>query len=588
MVTQYLTAAVVTALTAFAVAAHEPPNWRVGVRPDPPYNSQRTGATQPVRVDPLTATISGRVTSKDTGAPIRRAEIRATSDRGLTRLVTTDDDGLYQVRDLPEGNFTVHVSKTGFVPLYFGQRRPFDGRSTIRLSQGQRAGANIALPRAGAITGRVVDQTGEPVMGARVQVLRRRMVQGQRGLQTVGAVDITDDLGAFRIYALPPGDYYVAVIPRPVEAAGGQRIVQNAGGRGTLPIFYPGTTNRQEAQRITVDVSGETRADLQLVPARAWRVSGVVLTSSGSPSDGAMLRLLPRDADFGAAPMGSTLAPLQITADANPDGTFELPTVPTGAYILSVTQRAPVPMIRDPDAMRRELANFAAEFEAGSMAINVDGDVDGVTVTTSRGGTLGVEFVVDRGVTRSIPSGMRLTIRSSDSTEMGTVARAGDKFELNLTQPARLDVGGLPDEWMVKAILMDDEDVIDKSIQLLGRSAMARVVLTDRVTELNGTVGSVSGRVAPTETATVIAFSDDAKKWEYPSRFVRTIRTDEKGAFRILGLPPDETYRVIAVDYLEEGEETDPEFLARLQDRASRVPLAEGERRTVDLRVIQR
>ena len=107
---------------------------------------------EPLRIDPLTATIAGRISTADTGVPIRRAEIRAISERGLTRMATTDNDGRYVVRDLPAGTFTVHVSKSGFVPLYFGQRRPFERRSTIELTQGQRGSADVRLPRAGADT----------------------------------------------------------------------------------------------------------------------------------------------------------------------------------------------------------------------------------------------------------------------------------------------------------------------------------------------------------------------------------------------------------------------------------------------------
>ena len=104
-----------------------------------------------VPIDPLTATISGRVTT-ETGGPIRRAEVRATSNGGLTRFATTDPEGRFVVRDLPAGAFTLHISKSGFVPLYFGQRRPFERRTTIQLLPGTRATADIRLPRAGAIT----------------------------------------------------------------------------------------------------------------------------------------------------------------------------------------------------------------------------------------------------------------------------------------------------------------------------------------------------------------------------------------------------------------------------------------------------
>ena len=96
-----------------------------------------------VPIDPLTATISGRVTT-ETGGPIRRAEVRATSNGGLTRFATTDPEGRFVVRDLPAGAFTLHISKSGFVPLYFGQRRPFERRQVQctqchRRSQGSGA-----------------------------------------------------------------------------------------------------------------------------------------------------------------------------------------------------------------------------------------------------------------------------------------------------------------------------------------------------------------------------------------------------------------------------------------------------------------
>ena len=40
-------------------------------------------------------------------------------------------------------------------------RRPFERRAIVRLEQGQRAAADVSLPRAGAIAGRIYDATGE-------------------------------------------------------------------------------------------------------------------------------------------------------------------------------------------------------------------------------------------------------------------------------------------------------------------------------------------------------------------------------------------------------------------------------------------
>ena len=64
----------------------------------------------------------------------------------------------------------------------------------------------------GTFVGTVVDPTGAAVPNARVQVLRYQMVQGTRRLNPSGGGDQSDDTGAYRIYGLPPGDYYIAAV----------------------------------------------------------------------------------------------------------------------------------------------------------------------------------------------------------------------------------------------------------------------------------------------------------------------------------------------------------------------------------------
>ena len=62
-----------------------------------------------------------------------------------------------------------------------------------------------------------------------------------------------------------------------------------------------------------------------------------------------------------------------------------------------------------------------------------------------------------------------------------------------------------------------------------------------------------------------------------PSRFVRTASADDKGRFRISGLPPAERYLAVATDYLEDGEHYDPEFLERMRDAATPFSLDDAE-----------
>jgi hypothetical protein len=44
----------------------------------------------------------------------------------------------------------------------------------------------------------------------------------------------------------------------------------------------------------------------------------------------------------------------------------------------------------------------------------------------------------------------------------------------------------------------------------------------------------------------------------------------------------------VAVDYLEQGEQQDAEFLAKLRPKASRLALADGEKKTVALTLVER
>ena len=86
----------------------------------------------------------------------------------------------------------------------------------------------------------------------------------------------------------------------------------------------------------------------------------------------------------------------------------------------------------------------------------------------------------------------------------------------------------------------------------------------------------------------VVIFPDDTTRWTYPTRYVRAVRADDQGRFSVRGLPANERYYAVAVDYLEDGEEQDPQFLERLRARAMTFSLGEGEQRSVVLDPITR
>jgi hypothetical protein len=106
------------------------------------------------------------------------------------------------------------------------------------------------------------------------------------------------------------------------------------------------------------------------------------------------------------------------------------------------------------------------------------------------------------------------------------------------------------------------------------------------VTEVSGTVSGRDGR--PVRDYTVVVFPDDETKWTAPSRFIRSARPDQQGLFKIRALPPNGRYLAVAVDYLEEGEANDPDFLAAAKNSGTRVALADGESKAIELKLLQR
>jgi hypothetical protein len=495
--------------------------------------------------------IVGRVFDAATNAPIRRAQIQG-SNNELFVDALSDDQGRFQLTNLPQGEWRVTVSKGGYFTWQPGQRRPFDPPPPITLTRGQRVSADVHLSRGGVIAGRVSDEAGEPLAGLRVRVYRARMAGGYRRLEDVGAADQTDDTGAYRIFGLPPGDYYVAASLRMAPA---DSVVQTT----YSPTYYPGTGELAQAQRIRVDLGTESTAIFPLLPVRSVNVTGTVLTSSGGPAN-AFLNLVSDTAEFGT--------PLGIGGVTQPDGTFTIPDVPPGRYTLNASLRGDSPA------------------ESGSIPITVvNDDVTGNTIVTGRPATMKGRFVAEAGVVGAIPNALLVATAARAG---GTVlaSGSGNTFELDdLTEPFTLHVESLPDSWGVKSIVVNGADMTDAKVELAAnQQADAQVVVTNRLTRITGTV-SADGQPAK---AQVVVFAADPAKWSYPSRFVRTVSADDKGQFRINGLPLAERYLALATDYLEDGEHFDPEFLERMRDVATPFSLESSDTQSLELKVIAR
>jgi len=127
-------------------------------------------------------------------------------------------------------------------------------------------------------------------------------------------------------------------------------------------------------------------------------------------------------------------------------------------------------------------------------------------------------------------------------------------------------------------------DVTDTGIDFRPNEDVSGVELelTNKLTAISGGVTNSRGETAKDYTA--IAFSQDKEKWTGAPRYQSTGRPDQEGRFKITGLPPGDYY-LVAVDRVEPGQWTDPEFLESIRTSAMSMSLAEGETRALTLRM---
>ena len=546
-----------------------------------------------------TAVIRGRVVSADNGTPIRRAQVRAIAgELRANRLVSTDAQGRFEFKDLPAGRWNLTASKAGYMTLRYGQKRSFEAGSPIEIADAQvMERADFALPRGAAIVGRIFDEYGDAVANARVQVLRYQIVQGQRRLTAAGGGDQTDDTGSYRIYGLAPGDYYISATLR----AGNGPFFDDTNNDTTsyAATYYPGTGSVAEAQRVTLGVGQEQpNVNFALQPVRTVKITGTALNSMGTALSNGMVTLMPADnTGPGGGPVLFTFG--GGNGRVRPDGGFTIANVAPGNYTLMA--------VAGPDGGRGGGFAFRVggpggggfdEIEMATMPLTVGNeDVTGLTVVASRGASLTGNVVAAEGsVAKLNTNQIQIVAQSANGQVMPgplgnrpTRVEADGTFVLTgLTGQKFIRVNGLPQEWTLKAVIFNGVDVTDSALEFRGSAENTglQIIVTDKVSDLNGKVTTAKGEV--TRDYTVVVFPDDPVKWAFPSRYVKTARADQQGQFRIRALPPEDRYLAVAVDYLEDGEGTDPQFLEQMKARATRFTMADGEAKSLDLKLVNR
>jgi protocatechuate 3,4-dioxygenase beta subunit len=498
-----------------------------------------------------TGMIRGRVHEAGTERPLARVDIRLTSPvLPQPRAVKTDANGRYEVTGLPAGRYAVAASKANYLTTSFGATRAMGPGKAFDLADGQMADkVDFALPHAGVIAGKVVDEFGDPVPQAEVMTMRYQFVNGERRLVRAQGHAVTNDIGEFRAFGLPPGDYFVAgTLPDFVFNGSAISVAYS-------PTFYPGTANVGDAQRLTVGagqvVSGVT---LPLVAVQPTSVSGSVIDSRGRAVTTGFVNLLRQVAGMS---VGGSGAPL------GPDGTFTINGVTPGDFILRVSS--------GPDS------------ESAAAPVSVNGtEVSGLQLVTAPPSVLRGRIVFEPGATPLKPSEVHLNANNL----VPSISNVNVKVHEDLTFEIKLTAGHFlirtPNpgpKWRLNRVLAAGADITDTGIDVASNSTISNIVveMTHHVSELSGHVVDASGQ--PVRDCYVIVFAQDATRWTAQTRHVAVGRPAADETFHVL--VPAGDYFVFATADVEPGEWTDAAYLARIRDRATAVSIRLDEKKTI-------
>jgi hypothetical protein len=232
-----------------------------------------------------TGTVAGRITIGGKPVPNIMVMLLSYQNRSMEQAVargSTDEDGRFRLTRVPAGHYFVYPFAPALTPE--GESMPYQTQKAVTLSDGETVeGINISLKRGGAITGRVTDANGQPVIEEQVNIMFVDENGHKQQFYSRNNFDQrTDDRGVYRIYGLPARRYVVSV---------GVEARQGVGRTGFYTRYYPltyhpGVTDESKATVIELSQGGEV-TDVDITVGRVEKtyiVTGrVVDADTGKP-----------------------------------------------------------------------------------------------------------------------------------------------------------------------------------------------------------------------------------------------------------------------------------------------------------------
>jgi protocatechuate 3,4-dioxygenase beta subunit len=535
--------------------------------------------------DPKDAcSIEGRVIDAITGAPLRNTALSlapapapGTAQSTLIGSgATSDAEGKFAMKGIGPGTYRLTATRAGYLQSQYGARGPGKQGTPLTLVARQSMTAvEMRMTRGGVITGKVLDDLGDPVERASVAALRYRFMGNERQLAQTGSAS-TDDQGNYRMFGLDPDRYYLRVTPSSPNLSS-----INQSGAPTpltyIPVYYPNTAEESAAAQIEMGAGSEMAGvNFALTRSRTYRITGDVQDTTGA--GGSIMALL--RSRKGPVMLGGTRF---VTLNAK-QTKLDVQGVLPGSYVLVAAgsdQGRSYNGQVEIDVTDRDISGVSIPLQAGSeiageVRVEDEAQIDLTALQVSANGMSTISLMT---AAAGGPSSFTFGTRAQ-----AKVAEDG-KFTLTnvFADANRLSVTGLPAGFYVKAMQMGDQDVLESAPDFANAQGSGlRITVSGKAGTATGTVTDAGDK--PVGGATVVLIPKSEKR-RSNSQFYKTATTDQKGLFTIKSIDPGD-YKAYAWEDVETQAWMDPEFVKPVESKGTAVTVDPSGQHQLQLKAI--
>jgi protocatechuate 3,4-dioxygenase beta subunit len=235
---------------------------------------------QQVQSSTPTFRIAGTIVNAIGGNPLSRARVTIANARNPrnTQSMVTSEDGRFDFKQVSPGKYSLQGAKRGFIPGLYDEHEQF---STAIVTGAGLDTENLVLrlsPSA-VLSGKILDDLGEPVRQAQVSLYREDRRAGVGRIQKFRIAN-TDDQGAYEFAQLDAGSYFVSATAKPWYAL--RPVPSRQPEEANLPTaidqsldaaypvtYYGDSTEPDDATPIPIRGGDHLQADIHLNPVPA-------------------------------------------------------------------------------------------------------------------------------------------------------------------------------------------------------------------------------------------------------------------------------------------------------------------------------